>query len=274
MADWVLTREWESPGGVVRYDVLGDGPPVVLVHGTPSSSYPWRHVVGALRDAYRVHVYDLLGYGSSEKRDGQDVSLAAQTRVLAGLLDHWGLERPRIVAHDFGGATTLRTHLLERRPFHAIALLDPVAVGPWGSPFFRLVRDNPQVFAQIPGEIHEAMVAAYLRGAFHREMSDEALAPYVRPWLGGTGQAAFYRQIAQADQRYTDEVEALYGQITTPTLILWGENDRWIPVEKGRQLQALIRGSRLALVPEAGHFLQEDAPDEVGAHLLRFLTSV
>lgn len=47
-------------------------------------------------------------------------------------------------------------------------------------------------------------------------MSDEALAPHVEPWLGVEGQAAFYRQIAQADQRYTDEVEPLYGQITAP----------------------------------------------------------
>jgi pimeloyl-ACP methyl ester carboxylesterase len=244
----------------------------VLVHGTPSSAYLWRHVIRELASGWTVYAYDLLGYGSSEKRDGQDVSLGAQARLLAQLLDHWELEQPAIAGHDFGGAITLRTHLLEHRPFSAIALLDPVALGPWGSPFFWLIRDNADVFQQIPATIHRAIVAAYLRGSFHREMSDEALAPYVEPWLGADGQDAFYRQIAQADQRFTDEVEPLYGEITAPVLILWGEEDEWIPVETGRRLHALIPNSQLQLIPGAGHFLQEDAPEAVAGHLARFLS--
>jgi pimeloyl-ACP methyl ester carboxylesterase len=217
-----------------------------------------------------VYAYDLLGYGQSEKRAGQDVSLGAQTRLLAELLDYWKLEEPAIVGHDFGGAITLRTHLLERRPFSAIVLLDPVALGPWGTPFFQLVRDNVDVFQQIPATMHRALVVAYLRGAFYREMSDEALAPYVDPWLGAEGQDAFYRQIAQADQRFTDEVEDKYGEIGVPVLILWGEEDGWIPVQTAHRLQAVIPRSELQVVPAAGHFLQEDAPGAVAGHLARF----
>ena len=271
MADWALGQRWESPGGTVHYDVFGAGSPIVLVHGTPSSTSLWRHVIAELAHDRTVYAYDLLGYGASEQRDRQDVSLGAQTTVLAGLLDHWQLERPAIAGHDFGGAITLRVHLLERRPFSAIALLDPVALGPWGTPFFRLVRDNVEVFQQLPATIHEAIVAAYLRGAFHSELSDAALAPYVEPWLGARGQDAFYRQIAQADQRFTDEVEPLYGEIRAPVLILWGEEDRWIPVESAHRLHSRIPQSELQLVPEAGHFLQEDAPQAVAAHLVRFL---
>jgi pimeloyl-ACP methyl ester carboxylesterase len=273
VADWELGLRWESPGGTIRYGVFGDGPPLVLVHGTPSSSYLWRHVAIALAERHTVHVYDLLGYGTSEKRGGQDVSLGAQGRLLAQLLEHWQLERPAVAAHDFGGAITLRAHLLERRPFSAIALLDPVALRPWGSPFFRLVRDNVAVFEQLPAVMHEAVVAAYLRGAFHRPMSDAALAPYVGPWLGEEGQNAFYRQIAQADERFTDEFEPLLGEISVPALVLWGMEDGWIPVETGRRLQERIPGSRLELVPEAGHFLQEDAPDAVARHLADFFGS-
>jgi len=272
MTEWALGQRWESSGGTVRYEVFGDGPPVVLVHGTPSSTYLWRHIIPALADVRTVYAYDLLGYGQSEKRDGQDVSLGAQTRLLAQLLDYWELEEPAIVGHDFGGAITLRTHLLERRPFSAIALLDPVALGPWGTPFFQLVRDNVGVFQQIPATIHRAIVAAYLRGAFHRPMSEEALAPYVDPWLGPAGQGAFYRQIAQADQRFTDEVEGLYGEIRAPFLILWGEEDGWIPVQTAHRLQTLIPESELQLIPAAGHFLQEDAPEAVAGHLVRFLS--
>jgi pimeloyl-ACP methyl ester carboxylesterase len=271
MTEWSLGRRWDSPNGTVRYDVFGDGPPVVLVHGTPSSSYLWRGVVPELARERSVYTYDLLGYGASEKREGQDVSLGAQTRLLAQLLDHWELDRPAIAGHDFGGAITLRTHLLERRPFSAIAMLDPVALGPWGTGFFRLVHDNASVFEQIPSAIHEAIVSAYLRGAFHLEMSDEALRPYVAPWLGSEGQRAFVRQIAQADERFTDEVEPLYRDIAAPVLILWGEEDGWIPPPTGRRLQAMIPGSQLRLIPAAGHFLQEDAPEAVARHLAEFL---
>jgi pimeloyl-ACP methyl ester carboxylesterase len=81
MDGWTLSREYGSAQGAVRYEVFGTGPPVVLVHGTPFSSHLWRRVVPALAQTNTVYAFDLPGYGSSEKREGQDVSLAAQGRV-------------------------------------------------------------------------------------------------------------------------------------------------------------------------------------------------
>lgn len=86
-------RTFETPDGAVRWGVLGEGDPVVLLHGTPFSSFIWREIAPALARDHRVHFFDLLGYGRSERRDGQDVGLKAQTRAFTGLLDHWGLER-------------------------------------------------------------------------------------------------------------------------------------------------------------------------------------
>jgi pimeloyl-ACP methyl ester carboxylesterase len=265
---WTLERRCSSEIGVVAYTVLGGGPPVVLVHGTPSSSYLWRHVARALASTHAVHVYDLPGYGSSEMAEGQDVSLGAQARVLPALLEYWDLERPAIVAHDFGGAITLRAHLVEHCELARIVLLDPVALAPWGSPFFKLVRDNVDVFQHLPAAIHGAIVAAYLRGAFYRPMSDAQLAPYVEPWLGEVGHRAFYRQIEQADQRFTDEIEPLYARIRAPVNILWGADDAWIPAETGTRLHSAIPGSTLRLIESAGHFLQEDAPTAVSEAIL------
>ena len=97
--EWRLGKSYESSGGRVAYEVMGSGEPLVLVHGTPSSSYLWRGVAGRLASNRTVYVYDLPGYGVSEQREGQDVSIGAQTAVLAELLEHWGLEagyrRPR-----------------------------------------------------------------------------------------------------------------------------------------------------------------------------------
>jgi pimeloyl-ACP methyl ester carboxylesterase len=270
MDEWTLGREYGSSQGAVRYEVYGEGPPLVLVHGTPFSSFVWRKVVSALAEAMSVYVYDLPGFGSSEKREGQDVSLAAQGRVLSELLGHWELDEPAVVGHDIGGAAVLRAHLLEGRDFRAIALIDAVALSPWGSPFYCLVQDHVGVFRRIPAYMHEAMVAAYVRDATFVPMDDGALGPYIEPWLGAEGQEAFYRQIRQNDPRYTDEIEPLYARIKRPVMVVWGEDDRWIPVEKGRKLHEAIPGSRLETIPRCAHLAQEDATAAVVEHLAGF----
>src|SRR5215217_6850669 len=270
-AEWRLGKSFEYRGDRVACDVLGEGPPVVLVHGTPFSSYVWRGIAPGLAENYRVHVFDLLGYGASEKHEGQDVSIYAQGKLLARLLNHWGLESPMIVGHDFGGAITMRAHLLEGCDFARIVLVDTVSATPWGSPFYRLVQDYPGVFRQIPAYMHRAMIAAYIRDATYRPMTDEETLPYIAPWLGEEGQAAFYRQIAQNDQRDTAEAELLYGRVERPVLILWGEEDRWLPLEVGEKLNSSIPGSRLETIPECSHLAQEDAPEAVLAHLNEFL---
>jgi len=270
--EWGLREAFEYRGDRVAYDVFGEGPPVVLVHGTPFSSYVWRRIAPVMAGNYRVHVFDLLGYGSSDKREGQDVSLYAQGKLLAALLEHWELGSPMIVGHDFGGAITLRAHLLEGCDFERLVLMDAVSVAPWGSPFFRLVRGYPGVFEQIPGYMHRAMVAAYVRDATYRPMTDEEVAPYIEPWLGEEGQAALYRQIAQNDQRYTDEVEPLYAEIERPVLILWGEEDSWLPPEVGERLHSSIPGSRLEKIPGCAHLAQEDATEAVLGHLDGFFS--
>jgi pimeloyl-ACP methyl ester carboxylesterase len=271
MTDWRLGRSHQFRGQTVRYDIIGDGPPVVLVHGTPFSSHVWHRIAPLLARHRRVFVFDLLGYGQSEKRDGQDVSLGIQNELLADLLEHWKLAQPDVVAHDFGGATALRAHLLNGRDFRSLTLIDPVALAPWGSPFVQHVRAHEAAFSGLPAYVHAAIVPAYIRGAVKRTMPEGELRPYVEPWLGEAGQAAFYRQIAQMDQRYTDEVELRYAEVRCPTQILWGEDDGWLPIAQGRRLQALIPGAELRPVANAGHLVQEDAPEAIIAALGDFL---
>jgi pimeloyl-ACP methyl ester carboxylesterase len=273
MSEWQLTRTFASTAGEVHWDRLGhtDRPPVILLHGTPFSSYVWRALARSLARDHQVFVWDMPGYGQSEKSADQDVSLAAQGRVFTELLSHWHLEEPLVVAHDFGGAVALRAHLLHGARYRALALVDPVALAPWGSPFFRLVREHAEVFEQLPPPLHQALVREYVGSASGPGLHPAVLDRLVQPWLGDPGQAAFYRQIAQADQRYTDEVQHRYAEITVPTLICWGRNDTWIPPEKGRELAALIPGARWEPIAHAGHLVQEDAPAELTAVLIAFL---
>ena len=265
-----LKQTFQHRGQTIAFDILGDGPPVVSMHGTPFSAYEWRTIARELARSYRVHLFDLTGYGQSEKRAGQDVSLGVQNGLFSALLKHWRLERPYVIAHDFGGSTALRAHLIDGADYEKLLLIDPVAVRPWGSPFVQHVRHFEPAFAGTPDYIHRAMLAAYIQGAAHKPLSPEALEGYMRPWLGEAGQAAFYRQIAQMDQRFTDEVQERYGEVRCPVLLLWGADDQWIPLERGRELARLLPGCELIEVPGCGHLMQEDAPEAIVAAALRF----
>jgi pimeloyl-ACP methyl ester carboxylesterase len=269
---WTLRERWESGEGAVAWDRLGDGPPVVLVHGTPWSSWVWRALAEHLAPRFAVHVFDLLGFGASEQRAGQDVSLAAHGRRLAALLDAWGLERPGLVAHDIGGAAALHAHLVHGRALASLALVDVVALRPWGSDFYRLVGAHEDVFAAIPDPIHEGVLRAYVGTAQARPLDRATEDALVAPWLGAEGKPAFYRQIAQGDERDTDVVEGRLGEVAAPTLVVWGSEDPWLAVSQGRELARRIPAARLEVVAGAGHLVPLDAPDElarlIDAHLV------
>ena len=272
--DWTLPGEHRTAAGLVRYAILGSGPPLVLVHGTPWSSFSWHRVARQLAERFTVHVYDLPGYGQSEMRDGQDVSLAAQGLVLAELIAHWGLAKPCVAGHDFGGAIALRAHLLGQVNYAGLALLNAVALAPWGSPFFAHVRKHTEAFASVPAYIHKAIVEAYIRGAMTGTITDGDFAALVAPWLTGQGQRAFYRQIAQADQKFTDGIEPLYGAIRCRSLVIWGEDDPWIPFATGQRLHRAIPASQFRTVAGAGHLVQLEAQGAVAQHLLTFFLSL
>jgi pimeloyl-ACP methyl ester carboxylesterase len=266
-SDWALTQRARLSGGTVAWDRLGDGPPVVLVHGTPSWSYVWRGVAPALAARFCVHLLDLLGYGDSEQSDGQDVSIAAQSRYLVELLDLWELDSPAVVGHDIGGAIVLRAHLCEKRPFSHMSLVDAVVFNPWNTPTTMHIREHLDAYATMPGHIYEQVVRAHLRSALAREPGPETLDAYARPWLGPEGQRAYFRKIEQIDERQTAELEPLLGAIRIPVRVIWGERDRWLSPQLATRLTAAIPGATLHLVPDAGHFAMEDAPDDVVALL-------
>ena len=270
--DWALGRTFEWNGASVRWDTFGDGDPVVFCHGTPWSSYVWRHSATRIAEHRRVFVWDMVGYGQSDKPDA-DVSLATQGRVFAALLDHWGLAAPDVIAHDFGGAVALRAMLLHGVRFRSLALVDVVALRPWGSPFFNLVADHPEVFAALPPNLHEALVREYISDASNQGLEPHVLDSLVAPWTGPDGQPAFYRQIAHADEAHTDEIEPRYSAMDIPTLIVWGTDDTWIPAERAERLHAMIPGSRLELVGGAGHLIQEDRPETLAGLLTEWLAS-
>ncbi|MGW6055590.1 alpha/beta fold hydrolase [Streptomyces sp. NPDC055189] len=267
---WQLGEKFETPDGHVRWASFGEGDPVVLLHGSPFSSYIWREIAPALARTRKVYVWDLLGFGQSEQREGQDVGLAAQGRIFARLLAHWGpdgMDHPSVVAHDVGGAVALRALLLEGAEYRDLTLVDAVGGGAWGTGYFKLIRENAHVFEQLPAYAHEALVASHLRHATHTGYGPGVLDAYIDPWRGTEGQAAFYRQYRQFAQSQTDELEPLLGEVTVPTRIIWAREDRLLPPEFADFLRTRIPHADLTWVDNAGHTIQEDAPARLLSHL-------
>lgn len=267
----VLSETFDWLGSVVRWSRFGHGPPVVLCHGTPWSSFVWRATIEALRADRSVYVWDMIGYGQSDKPDG-DVSLGTQSELLAALVRHWELDAPGVVAHDYGGTVALRAHLLHDMAVSSLTLVGVVALRPWGSPFFQLVAAHPEVFAALPPNLHEALLREYIAGASAPGLRPDVLDRLVAPWLGDN-QAAFYRQIAQADERFTAEAEHHYGDIKVPTQIVWGTDDEWIPIDRAHRLASLIPNSSVEIIEGAGHLVHEDRPTELTTTIRRWLLS-
>ena len=246
---------------------------MVFCHGTPWSSGLWQPIARALASHFTVYLWDMPGYGESSKNPEHRVSLDVQAELFSDLLTYWDLRRPHVVAHDYGGAVALRSHLLHGSGVASLALVDVVALRPWGSDFFRLVRGHVDVFGALPPAVHEGALRAYISGASHAGLTSADLDALVQPWLDVTGQAAFYQQIAEADEVYTAQVEPLYPTIVVPVLVIWGREDEWIPVDRAHRLHRLIPEARLTVIDQAGHLIQLDQPEALTAALTQWLMS-
>ena len=245
-----------------------------MCHGTPWSSAVWAPFAEALSRDFSVHLWDMPGYGQSSKESGHAVDLGTQGELLSDLLRHWDLSAPHVVAHDYGGAVSLRAHLLHSATYASVALVDVVALRPWGSEFFRLVAEHAQVFAAQPPAIHRGALEAYIASASHRGLTAEQMDTLTSPWLSSEGQPAFYRQIAAADERFTDEIQDRYSELDLPVKVIWGCQDNWIPSDRATRLKQMIPGAELELIDGAGHLIQYDAPIQLAVALHRWLTNV
>jgi pimeloyl-ACP methyl ester carboxylesterase len=269
---WKLDETVETSAGRVAAGRCGEGPALVLARGWPWSSFSWHRIIPGLAERFAVHWYDMPGYGQSDKQAEQRTSLDVQGDVFAEMLSYWALERPMVVAHDMGGATTLRAHLLHGCDFARCVLMNVVAMRPWGSAFFDHVGRHVEAFTGLPPHIHQAVAEAYIRGALVNSLADDDFGKLVAPWLSEEGRGSFYRQFAQADERYTAEVEPVFGEIRCPVRIVWGEDDPWIPLERGKALHGLIPQAGFETLPGVGHLPQLEAPELVLRRVTGFLS--
>lgn len=245
---------------------------VVFCHGTPWSAQVWAHVAHRLSESHRVFFWDMPGYGRSTMDPAVPVDLPAQMARFAALIAHWGLRNPHVVAHDIGGAVTLGAHLLHGADYSDLFLWDVVTLDPWGSPFFRLVAEHPEVFPRLPPALHAALVREYIAGAVRHRLPPSDIDALARPWLDAEGQHAFYRQIAALRPGDTHEVAQRLGLVRCPVRIGWGTDDPWIPVQRAHELRARLPSDPSVIeLPDVGHLAPVEDPIGVSAALAEWL---
>ncbi|RAK96753.1 alpha/beta fold hydrolase [Aspergillus ibericus CBS 121593] len=254
--------------------------PVVLIHGTPSSSLIWRNIIPHLTNAgYKVHVYDLLGYGLSERPwdPATDTSISGQVPILESLLTHWNLDTAHIIAHDIGGGIAQRFAIFNPERVRSLTMIDVVSFDSYPSE-----RTKQQMalglegLIQAEGEEHRAHFREWLVSAvkdperMSREGSFDAYLGYIS---GPVGQASFFQhQVRHYDSKHTMEVAGRIGELgRVPVKLVWGRDDRWQVVEWGYKLQRSIPGSELSIVDDCGHFAMEDRPEEIARIVVEFL---
>lgn len=263
----------------IAYGIYGRGEPVVLIHGTPSSSLIWRNVIPHLVGAgYKVHVFDLLGYGLSERPWDQaiDTSMSGQVPVLEGLLAHWNLDKVHVVAHDIGGGVAQRFSVFSPHRVRSLVLIDAVSFDSYPSERTRQQMDKglDHMIKTTDGD-HRAHFREWLLSAVQNQQKlvDSSLDTFLNYISGPVGQGSFFQhQVRHYDPKHTLEVSGRLHELERlPVKLIWGEKDSWQIVDWAHKLHTAIPGSELDIVKDAGHFSLEDKPEEISRLLETFL---
>jgi pimeloyl-ACP methyl ester carboxylesterase len=268
-------------GQRLAYLEAGQGPPILLIHGIAEAAWAWEVIIPALARGHRVIAPDLLGHGQSAKPRG-DYSLGNQATLMRDLMISLDIERATLVGHSLGGGITMQFAYQYPERCERMVL---VASGGLGQDVTFLLRS-----LGLPGA---DLVAPLFLSTTTRDM----MLGTVR-WLGrrglkaSPGQKAMWRSYAgltdpttraafiatvravidQRGQRVS-ALERLYLARNLPTLLVWGEKDRVIPVSHARSAHDEMPGSRLEVINDAGHFVQLEKPQRVAELILDFLAT-
>lgn len=263
----------------IAHGIHGDGEPVVLIHGTPSSSFIWRNILPPLVEAgYKVHVYDLLGYGLSERPHDPaiDTSVTGQVPIFEGLLDVWGLEDVHVISHDIGGGVAQRFGIQSPERMRSLTMIDVVSFDSWPS---RRTHEQMQagleVLIKAPDVEHREHFRQWLFSTVQNKdrLAETSMETFLDFICGPVGQGSlFQHQVKHYNPKHTSEVAPRYPELgQKPVQLIWGADDAWQVVDWAHRLHDAIPGSELHVLEDCGHFSMEDQPEKISALLVDFL---
>ncbi len=283
LSEWPYApRYYDHPHGRMHYVEEGpaSAPPLLMLHGNPSWSFMYRHLIATLKDRHRVIAVDHLGCGRSDKPEAGPYTLDAHIRRLDAFVSELGLERFDLAVHDWGGAigmglATEAPHRVERLVVFNTAAF-PSSRIPLSINLCRL----PGLGAVAIRGFNGFARAALARCVVHRErLTPDVRAGYLEPydsWAHRVAHLRFVQDIPMSDRhpswpRLVAISEGLGRLGDKPMLVVWGGrdfcfDDRFLEEWRRRFPQAEFHH-----VADAGHYVVEDAHERIGPWMQRFL---
>jgi haloalkane dehalogenase len=270
----------ETSAGRVHY--LDEGPPdaevVVLVHGTPSWSFEYRHLIPKLAETRRVLAFDHLGFGLSQRPLAFDYTPESHTRVLGEALERLGITRFALVVHDFGGPIALPLAVAAPGSVTALVVLNSWMWNFANEPAFARAA---RLMASAAGRFMYYWLNASLRWimpfgyADQRKLTRRIHAQYLAPFRDREARVRVLWTLACALTRSTASLAALWGAraqlAQIPAQIVWGIGDRALPPSMLERWRTALPQAHVTELRGVGHWPQEEAPDVVAALLDGFL---
>jgi pimeloyl-ACP methyl ester carboxylesterase len=250
----------------VHYQEAGDksAPALVLIHGFASSTLVWSKVFLRLaEESFRVIAVDMLGYGYSSKPRNGEYTISGQAKLLTRLLDHLGISRALFVGSSYGGAVAATCALDYPERVEKLVLVGTVnnnrplaykLMRVFGSPVFGDVVSPLLIGSR--RLLRRRMKRVYDRHAW--VLDERRVDARHLPLRAAGTHRAIIRTVRRWDAERISQCAHLISQ---PTLLLWGENDREIPLADGERLHAAIEGSRLVVFSNCGHLPHEEYPE-------------
>ncbi len=274
---------WEAQlhGHRVIYRTVGSGPPLVLIHGMVNSSRHWKEVALRLADRNTVIAPDLIGHGDSATPRG-DYSLGAHAAAIRDLLSAIGVESSTIVGHSLGGGVAMQFFWQFPQRVERLVLISSGGLGHEVSPLLRAavlpgahtalrIAAEPRFLDALEGIGRHLDARESGRGVYLR-----AVVRALRPLQVPGARAAFLNTLRSVIDIRGQRVSArdrLYLLGGVPTLIVWGERDRTIPLEHGLAAHEAIPHSHFRTLPRAAHFPNLEDPDGLAEAMAEFLVS-
>jgi pimeloyl-ACP methyl ester carboxylesterase len=252
---------------------------IVLLHDLPGGAFVWQGVIPALATTGRaVYAFDMLGYGESDHPWPSDTTVWGHADNLAPAFRTLGLTEIVLVGLGVGGgvAQVLATRMY-REGIAALVLIDTYAYHYAYAPDWPMTQMEQRHDPDAPRHTTTEQMLADLRatlpnGAVNaRFLAGSTLEAYLAEWNSDLGREMFFQHVRQMLPDYVLSVASDLKKLTLPTLIVWGEQDQVTPLTLGRRLVREIPGAQLALVPNAGHLVLDDASDRVAAVLTEFV---
>lgn len=251
---------------------------IVLLHDIIGGATAWRDVLPQLAATNRaVYAIDMLGYGLSDRPWPADTSIWGHADALAFFFNQINLTDTVLVGCGIGGgvAQVLATRL-DRERVASLVLVNSTcyeySVAPdWPLPDMKKSQD-PDVAKQAKVEdMMRELRETVPNGSQNPDRFKEIMEEWIEPWDSELGKELLYQQIRLLLPSYSNSVASDLKVMRKPTLIIWGENDRQIPLKLAQRLHHDIPESRLVIIPGAGHLILFDAPGQIASALADFV---